>query len=193
MRPFHKLPASSSLSGGVLMPNGASAATVVKYNLTAVANPTATDDTASGYSKGSIWINTSSNTAWICANATAGAAVWRRASSGSSLNIVGYNAVTLTNSNVTLQVGVSKNNQAFSGTLTGPVTINASRTSAIEGDELFLILDSVSVSAANTLTIQENGAGSLISWNTTETIKGIVWLLYTGSSWRIKHSNAVSS
>lgn len=195
LRPFNKLPGAASLTatGGPLIPNGVSTPTVIKYNLTAVADPAVTDDSASGYSKGSIWINTVTNTAWICALASVGVSVWRQASASSSLQIIGYTATVLTNSNVSLQSGASKNNQAFSGTLSGAVIINASRTNSIEGDEFFLILNGPVISAANTLTIRENGAGTLILWNATETLNGIVVLVYTGSAWVIKSSNVVSS
>lgn len=193
LRPFHKLPGSSSLTGGPVIANGASAATVIKYNLAGAVSPAVTDDSASGYSVGSIWIDTVANTAFLCADAAVGAAVWRQASSGSSSQAIGYTATVLTNSNVSLVPGTSKNNQAFSGTLSGAVIINASRTNAIEGDEFFLILNGPVISPANTLTIRENGAGSLIVWNGTETLNGMVILVYTGTAWVIKSSNVVSS
>lgn len=193
LRPFHKLPGASALTGGVVTGNGASLATITKYNLTAIIDPVGTDDSAAGYVKGSVWVNTATNGVWICANNTAGVAVWRQASSGTSSQLTGYTANVLTNTNYTLQAGTSKNNQAFSGALSGAVIINASRTSATEGDEFFLILNGPIVTAANTLTIRENGAGSLLLWNSTETLNGIVILVYTGSAWVIKSSNVVSS
>ncbi len=45
-------------------------------NLSATTNPGVTDDSASGYSVGSIWVNTSASTAYICSDPTIGAAVW---------------------------------------------------------------------------------------------------------------------
>lgn len=48
-----------------------------KNNSAAVA-PTATDDSAAGYEFGSIWINTVGNKVYVCADATATAAVWKR-------------------------------------------------------------------------------------------------------------------
>src|SRR6056297_3125251 len=44
------------------------------HNFTAIAAPTATDDSGDGYSKGSLWIY--GTEAWYCADATVGAAVW---------------------------------------------------------------------------------------------------------------------
>lgn len=42
----------------------------------ATAPPTATDDSSSGYSTGSLWYNRTANRLYWCASATAGAAVW---------------------------------------------------------------------------------------------------------------------
>ena len=47
-----------------------------KNNLSATVNPTATDDSASGYEVGSIWVNTTVDGAYICLDASIGAAIW---------------------------------------------------------------------------------------------------------------------
>ncbi len=47
-----------------------------KDNFSATAAPTATDDSASGYSVGSLWTNVSTEIAYICMDATATAAEW---------------------------------------------------------------------------------------------------------------------
>ena len=52
-----------------------------KSNLT-TSDPTTTDDSASGYSVGSRWWNSSSNTLFICEDNTASAAVWEGVSGG---------------------------------------------------------------------------------------------------------------
>ena len=51
-----------------------------KSNRYATANPTATDDSGKGYSIGSIWINVSTDTVFMCADANVGAAVWKQLS-----------------------------------------------------------------------------------------------------------------
>lgn len=48
----------------------------VLNNTNAVVDPTPTDDTNLGYSRGSIWINTLTNSVFLCADNSAGAAVW---------------------------------------------------------------------------------------------------------------------
>ena len=50
----------------------------LKPNLAAGAAPTATDDSAAGYAVGSLWIDTTNDAAYICVDATAGAAVWKQ-------------------------------------------------------------------------------------------------------------------
>lgn len=48
------------------------------HNLTATTAPAVTDDGDAGYQVGSIWINTSTDNIYMCADTTAGAAVWRQ-------------------------------------------------------------------------------------------------------------------
>ena len=52
------------------------ATTVIKSNTAASAAPGVTDDSASGYAVGSIWLDTTNDKAYICLDATASAAVW---------------------------------------------------------------------------------------------------------------------
>lgn len=53
---------------------------IAKSNFVATANPTVSDDTDDGYTIGSWWINTTSDEAYLCVDATAGAAVWTKIS-----------------------------------------------------------------------------------------------------------------
>ena len=50
----------------------------LKNNLAGVVAPTPTDDSAAGYSVGSLWINTATNRSYTCVKASVGAAVWRQ-------------------------------------------------------------------------------------------------------------------
>lgn len=47
-------------------------------NSSATTDPGVNDDANDGYSIGSQWVNTSADTVWFCADATAGAAVWKQ-------------------------------------------------------------------------------------------------------------------
>ncbi len=53
---------------------------VPKNNFAATANATVNDDSSSGYGVGSTWINTTDDNAYVCLDATAGAAVWEKVS-----------------------------------------------------------------------------------------------------------------
>lgn len=48
----------------------------IQNNLSATTNPSATDDSGAGYAIGSVWINTTSDEAFRCVDASAAAAVW---------------------------------------------------------------------------------------------------------------------
>lgn len=48
-----------------------------KHNLTATAPPTASNDETQSYQPGSQWIDSTTQTAYYCVDATAGAAIWR--------------------------------------------------------------------------------------------------------------------
>ncbi len=50
---------------------------VFKDNLGSTAAPTVTDDSAAGYETGSRWIDVTGQRAYVCLNATAGAAIWK--------------------------------------------------------------------------------------------------------------------
>lgn len=65
----------SAFSGLPLISGGSTSE--LKYNLSASAAPTSTADSDAGYSVGSIWIDTTNDKAYICVDATAGAAVWK--------------------------------------------------------------------------------------------------------------------
>jgi hypothetical protein len=50
--------------------------TGVRNNFSATTNPTVINDSAEGYSVGSIWFNTVTDVEWLCYSNTAGTAVW---------------------------------------------------------------------------------------------------------------------
>ena len=68
----------------------------------ATAPPTATDDSSSGYSTGSLWYNRTANRLYWCASATAGAAVWIEVSPADLSQV--YQPL---NANLTTWAGVS--------------------------------------------------------------------------------------
>lgn len=51
-------------------------------NLNAAVSPQVTDDSSKGYEPGSVWVNTTAKTSYICVDATEGAAVWNLQDAG---------------------------------------------------------------------------------------------------------------
>jgi hypothetical protein len=94
-----------------------------------------------------------------------------------------YASTTLTSGTTTLTFATSAIYERFTGTLSGAAIINLSRTGAVAGAKFELVLGSVVTTASNTLTIRENGAGSLVTLDTAHTVNGKVELIYTGSAW----------
>lgn len=91
---------------------------------------------------------------------------------------------------------VSEHTWIFDGVLNGPAIINLSRTNAKEGDRIFLEFDEVTglqTDAVNTLTIQENGAGSLKVYNAAGLkLRGQVSAVYTGTAWAYNPGGCLS-
>lgn len=55
-------------------------ASLATSNFSAMAAPTVNDDSADGYDVGSLWVDTTSDQAYICADNSSGAAVWLKIS-----------------------------------------------------------------------------------------------------------------
>lgn len=70
-----KVSLTSSVTGVLPVANGGTGG-INKLN--ASAPPTINDDSADGYSVGSLWIDTTNDIAYICVDATSGAAIWVR-------------------------------------------------------------------------------------------------------------------
>jgi len=102
---------------------------------------------------------------------------------------IGVNSATLSNANVTLTRGTSKRTQIYTGTLSGPVVVNLSRTNAVDGDKFRIRLNSVVVDGTNTLTIQENGTGSLVIFQDASfpTVNGTLEFEYdaANTAWKL--------
>jgi len=56
-----------------------------KHNLSATTNPAVSNDSSQGYEDGSIWVNTSTDAAYICSDNSVGAAIWKNISADGSL------------------------------------------------------------------------------------------------------------
>lgn len=86
-------------SGSIITASERSAVTALKngstiqHKLDATADPTATSDSGAGYSVGSIWVNVTSDEAFIALDVTTSAAVWNKVTAGVASEI-GITAIT---------------------------------------------------------------------------------------------------
>lgn len=85
---------------------------LAKQNLAASVAPTTTDDVNSGYSIGSLWVDTVTDKSYICVDATASAASWNdvRGSEGATqaldnLQAVSINAALIPDTDITHDIG----------------------------------------------------------------------------------------
>lgn len=88
----------------------------IKNNYDSTRDPVSTDDTTSGYSKGSEWINCSSNTLFTCVDATEDNAVWVTGSG----DLVVFNSIDTVGTHV---IDNSERNQYNPTNATSDVTI----------------------------------------------------------------------
>lgn len=80
----------------------------IKDNITAIADPTNTDDLTANYSVGSLWVNANTDEAFICVDATTSTAVWVSITQSGGGTITGAANVGVAG------VGVFKQNNAGS-------------------------------------------------------------------------------
>lgn len=85
--------ALDSNADGVLAGNAwyDNAVALVKNNLTATVAPDADDDVDEDYAVGSVWIDTTADNAYICLDASDGAAVWDLTNSTGSADFMAHN------------------------------------------------------------------------------------------------------
>ena len=69
--------AISAVAVGIITPSNNALPISILNNYTATTNPTVNDDSSDGYTVGSRWVNTSTDTLYECLDASAGAAIWR--------------------------------------------------------------------------------------------------------------------
>ena len=90
----------------------------LKDNTGASTNPGASDDSTGGYAVGSIWVNTTSNEAFVCVDATAAAAIWTSvtAAGGGGLPVADTTAVVKGSADATKLVRIEADGLATATT-----------------------------------------------------------------------------
>lgn len=102
----------------------------------------------------------------------------------SSTGLKGYETTVLTNTNQDLIAHTDVQDQDFTGTLTGPVSISLSTTGASEGDHFYISLTGLVITAINSLTIKSD-ATTLLVLDTAGTVTGYFKAVYTGTAWKL--------
>jgi hypothetical protein len=78
-------------------PLGELDAAIGKHNLDATVDPTANDDADDGYGVGSRWVNVATDSAFMCVDATPGAAIWTQlnaAEGGGAVEVIALTVLT---------------------------------------------------------------------------------------------------
>lgn len=81
---------------------------VIRNNLTATTDPVVTSDSASDYSAGSLWVNTTTGRVWTCVSAAVGAAVWSSSAPTTLPTLSTDSAVNLASGSYLMSTDVAK-------------------------------------------------------------------------------------
>ncbi len=108
-----------------------------KMNLNAITDPTGSDDSNSGYSVGSVWVNVSSDKAFICVDATISSAIWQDITVGSGGTVTTFDAYdstgnqTFTTGTIVLNLDTERKNTGHFTLTSDVLTVNTGGTYVI--------------------------------------------------------------
>ena len=161
----------------IILGNGASGMTEIKYNMNATTAPVATDDGPDGgYSVGSVWHDTTNDKAYICLDNTNDAAVWKELTAGNVTGDVVGTTDTQTLTNKTFidsstffadNSDVSKKLQfelsGITTSTTRTITIPDTNTTLVGTDSMQTLTNKTISGSSNTisnLTVAQGGTGA---------------------------------
>jgi hypothetical protein len=156
--------------------DGATESQVVQWNSTlgvwkpgrknnvAAANPTVNSDSANGYEPGSIWVNTVTKNAFICTDASAGAAIW---------------------------VGVGISGEPFQQSHVGDVITKPIGDTVLSWGPLYAPVSAASFNLFLNGALQRQGAGYDYTV-TGATLQTITWLTASGTAMNMDASDIVT-
>lgn len=163
-----------------------------KNNYSAVVAPSATDDSNSDYSVGSIWVDTALQDSYIAVDVTPGAAIWKNETSVDTASIANgaitnakLAANSVTSSNIT-------NNEIVNNDINSSAGINLSKLESVASGNIVLGNASniaTSTAVSGDATISNTGALSLSNGSVTGAKIGISGqvqgdlLYYDSSTW----------
>jgi hypothetical protein len=130
----------------------------VTNNFSATAAPTVNDDTNGGYAVGSRWINVSTDEHYVCMDAAAGAAVWRRTDNEAPAivptSIVGTIGATVATNNEIVDITYNTG----SGNVTDSITLTDPNTLPLDVDDAVTVINS---NLTDPLITADNFSGAL--------------------------------
>jgi hypothetical protein len=110
----------------------------IKHKIGAAVDPTTAEDDTAGYSVGSVWINTTANSAWRCVDASTGAAVWLSTTAANTwAQVLAAGRFSGAN-NPRIDDGQEINSDDTAGVKGGSYTIRAGDASAAFGGNLII-------------------------------------------------------
>lgn len=163
LSPIKDTPYISSIVPGRVGVSSTNLQSITKDNWTSVTDPAVTDDSDSDYSVGSQWINTATDTVYVCTDVSVGAAVWKVVSASSSAVITAANDFAedrLITVGSTLSELEGEEKLTFDGstfTCTGILAI-----SGMGSSEVGLTVTGPATPSVNYFTVATNGDAELL-------------------------------
>ncbi len=108
----------------------------LKNNYIATTAPSATDDSASGYAVGSVWIDVTADERYVCLDATATSAVWNKTTVGTATEVVNTPAGAVASTNVQgaiNELDTEKGTKAQQDTNTTAIALNTAKVGITSG------------------------------------------------------------
>lgn len=143
-----------------------------RQNISATSDPTATDDSDSGYGVGSYWVNVTADRAYICVDSTVSSAVWQRID-----NTAGFTSFTVAGDTGTPQTITDGDTLTFEGTNGIATVATATDTIQISGGAFVQSFDvdgdtgtPQTINNGNTITFEGTGGIATIA-KATDTIE----------------------
>lgn len=153
-----------------------------RHNYSAITAPTVSDDETSHYSTNSLWVNTSTGTAYICTDASTGAAVWQVIGSGSGTveTIVAGTGISVDDTDPA--------NPIVSATGGSSANFGSEATIALDASG---VLDLTSETSRNILVESESGTSDTLTEVSGLSAGEKVWLrAASGHTITVDHNNA---
>jgi hypothetical protein len=165
----------------------------IKNNLSAIINPTASDDSSLGYSIGSVWINTATYSIYTCTRSTVSSAIWNTAES--SIEQYSAESATQINTNSTIYVPTGLTFTPTAGTylVFANTTCKGSAHGDIYGIAISKNFTAISGSQRNSSDLQLNNSTQyIVTVNGSESIDLVYKIIYGTGNYQLGERNLIA-